>query len=112
MARRKSLLKIPFLKFKINKQTVFNILGFLIICTAIVFFIGQTLCLVMKLPFKKLYILYAVFFIIGLSAIYEARTYFVFQSLVFPASFELHRNLLQPYLDGNYLFDPAKINKL
>ena len=79
---------------------------------AIVFFIGQTLCLVMKLPFKKLYILYAVFFIIGLSAIYEARTYFVFQSLVFPASFELHRNLLQPYLDGNYLFDPAKINKL
>ncbi|OGK10013.1 hypothetical protein A2767_00040 [Candidatus Roizmanbacteria bacterium RIFCSPHIGHO2_01_FULL_35_10] len=40
MARRKSLLKIPFLKFKINKQTVFNILGFLIICTAIVFFIA------------------------------------------------------------------------
>src|SRR3989344_8797187 len=40
MARRKSLLKIPFLKFKINKQTVCNIFGFLIICSAIVLFIA------------------------------------------------------------------------
>ncbi|MGB9882890.1 MAG: DNA translocase FtsK, partial [Microgenomates group bacterium] len=31
MARRKSLIRLPFFKFKINKQTIFNILGFFII---------------------------------------------------------------------------------
>lgn len=40
MARKKSLFKIPFLKFKINKQTVFNIFGFILIGTAVVFFIA------------------------------------------------------------------------
>ncbi len=36
MARRKSLIKLPFLKFKINRQTIFNIIGFLLIGTALV----------------------------------------------------------------------------
>src|SRR5574340_1836710 len=36
MARRKSLIRLPFLKFKINKQTIFNIVGFLLIGTALV----------------------------------------------------------------------------
>lgn len=36
MARRRSLIKLPFLKFKINKQTIFNILGFILIGTALV----------------------------------------------------------------------------
>src|SRR3989344_8060896 len=40
MARRKSLFKIPFLKLKINKHTVFNIFGFILIGTAFVFFIA------------------------------------------------------------------------
>ena len=40
MARRKSLFKIPFLKLKINKQTIFNIFGFLLIGAALVLFIA------------------------------------------------------------------------
>ncbi len=40
MARRKSMFKIPFFKFKINKQTIFNIFGFLLIGAAMVFLIS------------------------------------------------------------------------
>ncbi len=40
MARRKSLIRIPFLKFKINKQTIFNICGFLLIGIAIILFVS------------------------------------------------------------------------
>lgn len=36
MARRKSLIKLPFLKLKINRQTIFNIFGFLVIGLGIV----------------------------------------------------------------------------
>lgn len=36
MARRKSLLRLPFFKFKINKQTIFNIFGFLLVACALV----------------------------------------------------------------------------
>lgn len=31
MARRRSLIKLPFLKFKINKKTIFNIFGFILV---------------------------------------------------------------------------------
>lgn len=34
------MIRIPFLKFKINKQTIFNIFGFLLIGTAFLFFIS------------------------------------------------------------------------
>jgi len=40
MARRKSLIRIPFLKFKINKQTIFNICGFLLIGSAIILLVS------------------------------------------------------------------------
>lgn len=36
MARRRTLIRLPFLKFKINKQTIFNILGFILIGFALV----------------------------------------------------------------------------
>jgi S-DNA-T family DNA segregation ATPase FtsK/SpoIIIE len=36
MARRKSLLKLPFLKMKINKKTVFNIFGFMLIGLSVI----------------------------------------------------------------------------
>ena len=36
MARTKSLIRLPFSKFKINKQTIFNIVGFLLIGFALV----------------------------------------------------------------------------
>lgn len=36
MARTRSLIKLPFLKFKINKHTIFNILGFLVVAAAII----------------------------------------------------------------------------
>lgn len=40
MARRKSLLKMPFGKFKINKKTTLNILGFLVIASGIILLIS------------------------------------------------------------------------
>ncbi|MFZ6034967.1 MAG: DNA translocase FtsK [Patescibacteria group bacterium] len=36
MARKRSLIKLPFLKFKINQGTIFNIIGFLFIGTGLV----------------------------------------------------------------------------
>jgi len=40
MARRRTLIRLPFLKFKINKHTIFNIIGFLLIGTALVLLIS------------------------------------------------------------------------
>ncbi|MBI4008864.1 hypothetical protein HY357_01400, partial [Candidatus Roizmanbacteria bacterium] len=40
MARRRSLIKIPFFKFKINKQTIFNVFGFILIGIGLVFLIS------------------------------------------------------------------------
>ncbi|MFH0979792.1 MAG: DNA translocase FtsK [Candidatus Roizmanbacteria bacterium] len=36
MARRRTLIRLPFLRFKINKQTIFNILGFILIGISLV----------------------------------------------------------------------------
>ncbi len=36
MARRKSLIRVPFLKFKINRNTIFNIFGFILIGAGLV----------------------------------------------------------------------------
>ncbi len=36
MARRKSIIRLPFLKFKINKGTIFNIFGFILIGVSLV----------------------------------------------------------------------------
>ncbi len=40
MARRKTLIRIPFLKFKINKQTILNVLGFILIGASVVLLIS------------------------------------------------------------------------
>lgn len=40
MARRRTLLKIPFLKFKINKQTILNIIGFLLVGAGFLSFVS------------------------------------------------------------------------
>ncbi|MFA5136397.1 MAG: DNA translocase FtsK [Patescibacteria group bacterium] len=40
MARRKTLIKVPFLKVKINSKTIFNILGFLLIAFAFILLIS------------------------------------------------------------------------
>src|SRR3990167_11544389 len=40
MARRKSLIRLPFFKFKINKGTIFNIFGFILIGTSLVLIIS------------------------------------------------------------------------
>jgi len=89
-----------------------NSLRAVTVLPAVAFFVGQSLLLISKIPINKTYLFYGLFIIVSLSAIYEIRTYFVFQSLVFPASFEIHQNMLQPYLDGNYLFDPEKLKSL
>ena len=36
MARHRSLIKLPFLKLKINKGTIFNIFGFIIIGSSLI----------------------------------------------------------------------------
>ncbi len=40
MARTRSLIRLPFFKFKINKQTIFNIVGFLLIGLSLVLFLS------------------------------------------------------------------------
>jgi len=40
MPRRKSLLKLPFLKYKINRDTIFNIVGFLLIGVSLISFLS------------------------------------------------------------------------
>jgi len=40
MARRKSRIKLPFLKLKINKQTIINVIGFILIALAFVLLIS------------------------------------------------------------------------
>ncbi len=40
MARRKSLIKIPFLKAKINSKTIFNIMGFILIACSFILLIS------------------------------------------------------------------------
>jgi len=40
MARRKTLLKLPFLRFKINKQTIFNIFGFILLIIGFILLIS------------------------------------------------------------------------
>jgi len=40
MARRKSLIRIPFIRAKIDRKTVFNIIGFIILATAFIIFIS------------------------------------------------------------------------
>lgn len=40
MARTRSLIKLPFLKFKINQHTIFNIVGFILVGTALVFLLS------------------------------------------------------------------------
>lgn len=40
MARRRSLIRVPFFKIKINKRTIFNIFGFFLIAAAMIFLIS------------------------------------------------------------------------
>lgn len=40
MARTRSLIRLPFFKFKINKQTIFNIVGFLLVGLSLVLFLS------------------------------------------------------------------------
>ena len=41
MARRKTLIRIPFIKTKIDKKTIFNIIGFIIIGSAFIILISE-----------------------------------------------------------------------
>ncbi len=57
MARRRSLIKLPFLKFKINKQTIFNILGFILIGVALVSLVSFAKNLSNENSGRQLYVL-------------------------------------------------------
>ncbi|MDP4010988.1 MAG: glycosyltransferase family 39 protein [Candidatus Roizmanbacteria bacterium] len=89
-----------------------NALRSVTVLPAVVFFIGQSLQLITKISMYKKHVIYILFILVGLSAIYEIRTYFVFQTLVFPSSFEISPDLLPQYLDGTYPIRPNSIQKL
>src|SRR3989337_2264786 len=54
MARRRTIIRIPFLKFKISKNTIFNILGFFVIGIAVLFLLSGHMFNTRKLKFVKL----------------------------------------------------------
>ncbi len=41
MARRRQIIRLPFLKFKINKKTIFNIIGFFLLGVGVVFLLSN-----------------------------------------------------------------------
>ncbi|QQS44074.1 glycosyltransferase family 39 protein [Candidatus Roizmanbacteria bacterium] len=85
-----------------------NALRSVTVLPSVVYFIGQALVYITRFPLPKKWILLGIFVLLSFSAIYELRTYFVFQKLVFPEAFELNTNLIKPYLEGNYFLDPNK----
>lgn len=57
MARRRSIIRLPFLKFKINKNTIFNIFGFILIGTSLVSIISYAKNLSNKESGKALFLI-------------------------------------------------------
>lgn len=85
-----------------------NALRSVTVLPSIAYFMMLPILQLIKIPLPKRLILLGVFFLFALSAIYELRTYFVFQTTVFPEAFELNKNFIQPYLEGNYFLDPNR----
>lgn len=85
-----------------------NALRSVTVLPSVAYFMGIALLMLLRLPFPKKWIMASMFCIIALSAIYELRTYFVFQRTVFIEAFEINPNFIQPYLKGNYFLDPNK----
>ncbi|MBP9690731.1 glycosyltransferase family 39 protein [Candidatus Woesebacteria bacterium] len=85
-----------------------NALRSVTILPSLAYFMALPLIAILRLPLHKRTLLLGIFILISLSAIYELRTYFVFQRTVFPEAFELNTNFIQPYLNGNYFLDPNK----
>lgn len=57
MARRKSIFKIPFFKLKVNRQTIFNVFGFIIFGIGIIILVSFAKNLANENTGKKLYLL-------------------------------------------------------
>lgn len=81
-----------------------NSLRAITVIPSVIYFISQGIFLITHIKKLKKIALIGVFILIGLSAVYEIRTYFVFQTKVFPISFELDPDLLEKYLDGSYIY--------
>lgn len=80
-----------------------NILRSFTAIPAIVYFIGITIVLLHRLPFKSTFIAYGLWIIFYIAAIYDIRTYFIYQALtVFPAAFEIDPLLFSSYVKGMY----------
>jgi len=83
-----------------------NALRSVTVLPALAYFTGQSLLVISKMFDYKKYVVYVLLILVGLSALYEIRTYFIFQTKVFPASFEISPDLLPQYLDGTYPIRP------
>lgn len=81
-----------------------NALRSINVVPSVVYFVGISTFFLLRIPIPKKILIYSVSILIYLSIVYELRTYFVFQALVFPESFEIPFYLLQPILEGKYKF--------
>lgn len=77
-----------------------NALRAVTVLPSVAYFMGQGIMQLFRIPIKKRFLLYVFFIIISISAIYEARTYFVFQKEVFNTAFEISPEKLDDHLKG------------
>lgn len=82
-----------------------NMLRSFTVIPSIVYFVGVALLLAYRLPLSGKKVSYALAIVLYLAAVYDARTYFLYQAYtVFPDAFEISQPLLKPYLEGMYRF--------
>lgn len=80
-----------------------NILRSFTAIPAIIFFIGNAILLIHKLPLKAKFLSYGLWVIFYIAAVYDIRTYFVYQAnTVFPSAFEIDPLLFASYVKGMY----------
>lgn len=80
-----------------------NILRSFTTIPSIIFFIGNAILLLYKLPLKHKYLSYGLCIIFYIAAVYDMRTYFVYMAnTVFPSAFEIDPLLFPSYIKGMY----------
>lgn len=80
-----------------------NILRSFTTIPSIIFFIGNAVLLLYRLPLKHKYLSYGICAIFYIAAVYDMRTYFVYMAnTVFPSAFEIDSLLFPSYIKGMY----------
>lgn len=82
-----------------------NALRTVTVLPSLAYFAGLTLNKLLNLNFSRKIMVSIIFIVLILSAVYDLRTYFVFQTKVFPEAFELNPDLIDDFVEGKYIFD-------